>query len=135
MFIVFVIANLFAARTDLIGPDPNYKDISNIVGMLFAIIKLYLFVGCYSLLFYTINRMLGKYKSIGISIIIFSLFTMLGYVDFDFVISLFIPYRYIGVSYIYNTFIQYVVQSSIYIVALVIFTILLFKISYNRKEI
>lgn len=135
IFIVIICANLFADRSHFIVPDKSYNEISNFVGMIVNVIKLYLF----SLIFQVFNIFLKNEFSKHLSLIFtfLVLYSLFNYYPFQALkyIGFILPSRYIGFSYIYNTFIENIIYSFLYLSILLLIGFLISKRTIVEKDI
>ena len=122
IFITLLFANLFADRTNFILVDPYYSEINNLVGLIFCLIKLYLFLISINLLNVTcINILKGKWIVV-IDIVI--LISFLGYVPEKF--DILFPPHYLGYGYAFESFFQNFLLSALYLVSFFIISVFIF---------
>lgn len=137
MFLIFCLtlllcANLYANRNSLILPDPNYPHVLNLIGLLFSLVKLYIFVLLMGLFTITINTIFD------IKIfLIFSFITIFSFLDFIPLgnLEIILPSYYIGFKHIFSSFSLNILCTSTYFLIINLIIYIIFKKILFRKDI
>lgn len=132
IIIILLCANLFASRNNILLPDPNYSEISNIFGMLFLLIKLYILIITINLISVCTKNLLNNKIYLIISILI-----IVPFMDFITMekLGFLLPAHYIGFKYIFSSFKLNVIYSLIYFIIVNIINYLILRKIIIKKDI
>ncbi len=130
LFITILFANLFSDRNHFILQDPYYPEINNVIGLIFLLIKLLIFVLSITIINMSIIKITKQKKILIINLL--TLISFLGYIPEQ--ISILFPAHYIGYSYHFTTFISNIIFSSIYLLSVLIIACIYYKYKCIQKE-
>lgn len=133
LFILFVSANLFASRDNFLLPDANYREILNIVGLGFLLIKLYVLLITINILSVCSKNLLDNKIFLVISMIF-----IISFMDFITIghLEVILPSYYVGFKHIFSSFSLNILCSLLYFSIInIINYLVLKKITYKRDII